>query len=45
MRLKNYLKSKTNKISYYMVDEIGDLVKLDFVTYAFHKLLIKNGMR
>lgn len=41
------LKKKYNSkwIDYVMVDEKGDLIKPDYITYAFKKLIKDNGMR
>ena len=32
-------------LDYVMVDEKGDLIKPDYITYAFKKLITDNGMR
>ena len=41
------LKKKYNRkwLDYVMVDEKGDLIKPDYITYAFKKLITDNGMR
>ena len=44
---KKKLKKKYNNkwLDYVMVDEKGDLIKPDYITYAFHKLIKDNNMR
>ena len=44
---KKNLKRRYNNewMEYVMVDEKGDLINPDYITYAFHKLLLKNQMR
>ena len=44
---KRKLKKKYNCkwLDYVMVDENGDLIKPDYITYAFKKLIKDNGMR
>ena len=47
MKIEKKLKKKYSSkwLDYVMVDEKGDLIKPDYITYAFKKLITDNDMR